>query len=58
MLKGPIVRLTCELPCTRDARSAAEYNLTSAAPAVSVAAGTIPARYLSQPLAAGLGVAW
>jgi hypothetical protein len=34
------------------------YRLTTAAPAVSVAGGTIQGRYLSQHLAAGLGVAW
>jgi hypothetical protein len=40
------------------ARLLAEYKLTTAAPTVSVAGGTIQARYLSQHLAAGLGVAW
>ena len=39
-------------------RLLAEYKLTTAAPSVSVAGGTIQARYLSQHLAAGLGVAW
>jgi hypothetical protein len=39
-------------------RLLAEYKLTTAAPSVSVAGGTIRARYLSQHLAAGLGVAW
>jgi hypothetical protein len=40
------------------ARLLAEYKLTTAAPTVSVAGGTIQGRYLSQHLAAGLGVAW
>jgi hypothetical protein len=47
-----------ELRVARRAHVLAEYKLTTAAPAVSVAGGTIEARYLSQHLAAGLGVAW
>jgi hypothetical protein len=47
-----------EVRLARRARVLAEYKLTTAAPTVSVAGGTIQARYLSQHLAAGLGVAW
>jgi hypothetical protein len=47
-----------ELRVARRARVLAEYKLTTAAPAVGVAGGTIQGRYLSQHLAAGLGVAW
>jgi len=47
-----------ELRVARRARVLAEYKLTTAAPTVSVAGGTIQGRYLSQHLAAGLGVAW
>jgi hypothetical protein len=47
-----------ELRVTGAVRLLAEYKLTTAAPTVSVAGGTIRGRYLSQHLAAGLGVAW
>ncbi len=47
-----------EFRIARHARLLAEYKLTTAAPTVSVAGGTIQGRYLSQHLAAGLGVAW
>jgi lipid A oxidase len=47
-----------ELRVARRARVLAEYKLTTAAPTVGVAGGTIQGRYLSQHLAAGLGVAW
>jgi hypothetical protein len=39
-------------------RAFVEYKVTTAAPAVAVAGGTIKGRYTSQHLAAGLGVAW
>jgi hypothetical protein len=39
-------------------RAFVEYKLTTAAPAVSVASGTISGRYTSQHVAAGMGVAW
>jgi hypothetical protein len=47
-----------ELGVASRARAFAEYKVTTAAPRVSVAGGSIQARYLSQHLAAGLGVAW
>jgi lipid A oxidase len=47
-----------EVRVARRVRVLAEYKLTTSAPTVSVAGGTIQARYLSQHLAAGLGVAW
>lgn len=47
-----------ELRIAGRARVLAEYKLTTAAPTVSVAGGTIHGRYLSQHVAAGLGVAW
>jgi hypothetical protein len=47
-----------ELRVARRVRVLAEYKLTTAAPSVSVAGGTIQGRYLSQHVAAGLGVAW
>ena len=50
--------LGTEFRVARRARVLAEYKLTTAAPTVSVAGGTIQGRYLSQHLAAGLGVAW
>ena len=40
------------------ARAFVEYKLTTAAPNVSVAGGTVAGRYTSQHVAAGLGVAW
>jgi hypothetical protein len=47
-----------ELVVARHVRAFVEYKLTTAAPAVSVAGGTISGRYTSQHLAAGMGVAW
>ena len=49
---GPEVRIA------RRALAFAEYKVTTTAPRVSVAGGTIRGRYTSQHLAAGLGVAW
>jgi lipid A oxidase len=47
-----------ELRVAPHLRGFAEYKLTRTAPAVSVAGGSMHGRYLSQHLAAGLGVAW
>jgi hypothetical protein len=47
-----------EFAPTRHARAFVEYKVTTAAPTVGVAGGTIRGRYTSQHLAAGLGVAW
>jgi hypothetical protein len=49
---GPTVRLGDHL------KAFAEYKLTSAAPTVSVAGGTIKGRYTSQHLAFGLEGSW
>jgi hypothetical protein len=49
---GPEVRIAGR------ALAFAEYKVTTTAPRVSVAGGTIGGRYTSQHLAAGLGVAW
>jgi lipid A oxidase len=47
-----------EFVLSRRLRAFAEYKLTTAAPSVSVAGGTIRGRYTSQHIAAGLGIAW
>jgi lipid A oxidase len=47
-----------ELRLAPHLRGFAEYKLTRTAPDVSVAGGSVHGRYLSQHLAAGLGVAW
>ncbi len=47
-----------ELRVAPHLRGFAEYKLTRTAPDVSVAGGSMHGRYLSQHLAAGLGVAW
>ena len=47
-----------EFTLARHVRAFAEYKLSSAAPHVSVAGGTISGRYTSQHVAAGMGVAW
>ena len=47
-----------ELRVAPHVRAFAEYKVTRTAPDVSVAGGSVHGRYLSQHLAAGLGVAW
>jgi hypothetical protein len=47
-----------EVALARHAHAFIEYKVTTAAPAVSVAGGTIKGRYTSQHLATGLGVEW
>jgi len=47
-----------EFVLSRRLRAFAEYKLTTAAPSVTVAGGSISGRYTSQHLAAGMGVAW
>jgi hypothetical protein len=47
-----------EFALSRHSRAFAEYKLTTTAPTVSVANGTIRGRYTSQHLAAGIGVVW
>jgi len=47
-----------EFVLARHLRAFAEYKLSSAAPHVSVAGGTMSGRYTSQHVAAGMGVAW
>lgn len=47
-----------EFALARHLRAFAEYKVTTAAPSVSVAGGSIHGRYTSQHLATGLGVAW
>ncbi len=47
-----------ELIVSRYLRAFAEYKLTTAAPVVSVAGGTISGRYSSQHLTAGMGIEW
>jgi len=47
-----------EFMLARHMQAFAEYKLSSAAPHVSVAGGTISGRYTSQHVAAGMGVAW
>ena len=47
-----------ELTFARHTRAFVEYKLTTTAPSVTVAGGTIRGRYTSQHVAAGLGVSW
>ena len=47
-----------ELTLSRHARAFVEYKVTTTAPAVTVAGGTIQGRYTSQHVAMGLGVEW
>ena len=47
-----------ELTTSAHTRAFVEYKITTAAPIVAVAGGTVSGRYTSQHLAAGLGVAW
>jgi hypothetical protein len=47
-----------EIALSQHLRAFAEYKVTTAAPSVSVAGGSIRGRYTSQHLATGLGVAW
>jgi hypothetical protein len=47
-----------EIVVAPHARVFAEYKVTTAAPAVRVAGGTITARYTTQHVAAGLAITW
>jgi len=47
-----------EFALSRHARGFVEYKVTTTAPSVSVANGTVRGRYTSHHLAAGLGIVW
>jgi hypothetical protein len=47
-----------ELIVAPHARVFAEYKMTTASPAVSVAGGTIKGRYTTQHMATGLAITW
>ena len=47
-----------EFTTSAHTRAFVEYKITTAAPVVAVAGGTVAGRYTSQHLAAGLGVSW